>query len=43
VVERVAAADAEGKEAAGEHAKAEGKAKDAASQWHIKATGAIVY
>jgi hypothetical protein len=43
VVERVAATDAEGKEAAGEHAKAEGKAKDAASQWHIKATGAIVY
>jgi hypothetical protein len=43
VVERVAATDSEGKEAAGEHAKAEGKAKDAASQWHIKATGAIVY
>jgi hypothetical protein len=41
VVERVA--DAEGKEAAGEHAKAEGKAKDTAAQWHIKATGAIVY
>ena len=31
VVERVAATDAEG------------KAKDGAEQWHIKATGAIVY
>jgi hypothetical protein len=44
VVERVKTGDTEGNEAAGEHAKAEGKAKpDASSQWHIKATGAVVY
>ncbi len=41
VVERVGAADAEGQEAAREHAEHEGR-KDATS-WQIKATGAIVY
>ena len=43
VVERVGG-DAEGREAAAEHAKAEGKSKaDAAAHWQIKATGAVVY
>ena len=44
VVERVGAADAEGQEAAREHAEHEGRAKtDDAARWQIKATGAIVY
>lgn len=44
VVERVGAADAEGQEAAREHAEHEGRAKtDSPSSWQIKATGAIVY
>ena len=46
VVERVGAADAEGQEAAREHAEHEGRAKTdgaAAARWQIKATGAIVY
>ena len=41
VVERVGSADAEGQEAAREHAEHEGK-KDATT-WQIKATGAVVY
>lgn len=44
VVERVGTADAEGQEAAREHAEHEGRGKtDAAAHWQIKATGAIVY
>jgi len=43
VIERVAAGGAEAKEAAGEHARAEGKQASAAAQWHIKVTGAVVY
>ena len=50
VVERVGAADAEGQEAAREHAEHEGKtegppspAGSGATSWQIKATGAIVY
>jgi hypothetical protein len=43
VIERVAAGGAEAKEAAGEHARAEGKKPDTAAQWHIKVTGAVVY
>ena len=44
VVERVGSADAEGHEAAREHAEHEGRAKsDEAARWQIKATGAIVY
>ena len=48
VVERVGAADAEGQEAAHEHAEHEGRkpsSSDSAEtvRWQIKATGAIVY
>lgn len=43
VVERVKTGDAEGNEAAGEHARAEGKKPAAAAQYHIKVTGAVVY
>jgi hypothetical protein len=44
VVERVGTADAEGQEAAREHAEHEGRAKaEGAAHWQIKATGAIVY
>ena len=48
VVERVGAADAEGQEAAREHAEHEGRKpspSDSAetARWQIKATGAIVY
>ena len=44
VMERVGSADAEGQEAAREHAEHEGRAKTAeAARWQIKATGAIVY
>ena len=52
VVERVGAADAEGQEAAREHAEHEGRSPSgagatprpaAATSWQIKATGAIVY
>src|SRR5688500_10149127 len=44
VVERVGSADAEGQEAAREHAEHEGRGKtDDAARWQIKATGAIVY
>jgi hypothetical protein len=44
VVERVGASDAEGQEAAHEHAEQEGRPKtDDAARWQIKATGAIVY
>ena len=44
VVERVGPADAEGREAAREHAENEGRAKtDSPTSWQIKATGAIVY
>ena len=44
VVERVGPADAEGQEAAREHAAQQGHAKtESAPTWRIKATGAIVY
>ena len=47
VVERVGTTDAEGQEAAREHAEQEGRkpspAGSAATSWRIKATGAIVY
>lgn len=44
VVERVGTADAEGQEAAREHAEHEGRVKtDDTARWQIKATGAIVY
>lgn len=44
IMERVGSADAEGQEAAREHAEHEGRAKTAeAARWQIKATGAIVY
>jgi hypothetical protein len=44
VVERVGTADAEGQEAAREHAEHEGRSKtDSPTTWQIKATGAIVY
>lgn len=45
VVERVGAGDAEGQEAAAEHARHEGRTaeKSTAAQWRIKATGAVVY
>ena len=43
VVERVGAADAEGQEAAREHAEHEGRKTEGAATWQIKATGAIVY
>ena len=44
VVERVGTTDAEGQEAAREHAEQQGHAKsDGATSWRIKATGAIVY
>lgn len=44
VVERVGTANAEGQEAAREHAKQEGRSKTGeATTWQIKATGAIVY
>jgi hypothetical protein len=44
VVERVGPSDAEGQEAAREHAEHDGRAKTAeATRWQIKATGAIVY
>ena len=44
VVERVGTADAEGQEAAREHAEHEGRGKtDEAVRWQIKATGAIIY
>jgi hypothetical protein len=47
VVERVGSADAEGQEAAREHAEHEGRtpppADSGAASWRIKATGAIVY
>ena len=44
VMQRVGSADAEGQEAAREHAEHEGRAKtDDAARWQIKATGAIVY
>jgi hypothetical protein len=42
VVERVGAGDAESKEAAAEHSKAEG-AKTASATWQIRATGAVIY
>lgn len=41
-VERIGQADGESKEAAAEHAKAEG-AKAASSSWQIRATGAVIY
>lgn len=45
VVERIATGDAEGREAAAEHAQHEGRAASspAAMLWHIKATGAVIY
>lgn len=41
-VERIGTADAESREAAAEHAKAEG-AKAASNTWQIRATGAVIY
>jgi hypothetical protein len=45
VVERVGSADAESQEAAREHAEQEGRSPSSpfATNWQIKATGAIVY
>lgn len=43
VVERVGAGNAEGQEAAREHAEHEGRKTGDAANWQIKATGAIVY
>lgn len=43
VVERVGAGNAEGQEAAREHAEHEGRKTEDAANWQIKATGAIVY
>jgi hypothetical protein len=44
VVERIAATDAESKEAAAEHARAEGGTPRAQSaSWQVRATGAVVY
>jgi uncharacterized protein DUF4920 len=44
VLERVGTGDAEGQEAAREHAQQEGRAKTVGpTRWQIKATGAIVY
>jgi hypothetical protein len=43
VIQRVTSGDAEGNEAAGEHARAEGAAPRTASTWHLKVTGAVVY
>ena len=44
VVERVSAGDAEGREAAREHAHHEGREHaGSAARWQIKATGAVVY
>lgn len=42
VFERVGAHDAEGQEAAGEQAKQAGRPASDASQWQIKATGAVI-
>jgi hypothetical protein len=42
VVERIGPADAESKEAAAEHARAEGT-RAPAGVWQIRATGAVVY
>jgi hypothetical protein len=42
MVERIGGGDAESKEAAAEHAKAEG-AKAASTSWQIRATGAVIY
>jgi hypothetical protein len=41
-VERIGGADAESKEAAAEHAKAQGAAA-ASATWQIRATGAVIY
>lgn len=41
-VERIGGGDAESKEAAAEHTKAEG-AKAASASWQIRATGAVIY
>jgi Domain of unknown function (DUF4920) len=45
VVERIGTGDAEGREAAAEHAHQEGRATEAPATmlWHLKTTGAIVY
>ena len=43
VFQRVGAADAEGREAAAEHAKQTAAPSDARTLWQLKATGAIVY
>lgn len=44
VIERVGSGDAEGQEAAGEHAKQEGRTQPAAAtHWQLKTTGAILY
>ena len=43
VIQRIGANDAEGREAATEHAKETGNAADARTMWQLKATGAIVY
>lgn len=43
VVQRVASGDAEGQEAAGEHARQAGKTSSATASWQVKATGAVVH
>ncbi len=43
VFQRIGAGDAEGREAASEHAKQTSSAADAQTMWQLKATGAIVY
>lgn len=43
VFQRIGASDAEGREAAGEHAKQTASAGQAQTTWQLKATGAVVY
>jgi hypothetical protein len=43
VLQRVGGGDAHDREAAAEHAKAEGRSSDSAGVWQLKATGALVY
>lgn len=43
VIQRVGGGDAHDREAAAEHAKAEGRATDSAGDWQLKASGALVY
>jgi hypothetical protein len=43
VIQRVGGAAGHDQEAAAEHAKAEGRSKESAGAWQLKATGALVY